>query len=56
MTIPGLTGRELAEQILAILPEIPIVLCPNYSEINNEKEKSIGIRDSIMKPVIKRNF
>jgi CheY-like chemotaxis protein len=57
LTMPNLTGTELAEQILAIRPEMPIVLCSGYSElINAEQAKNLGIRDFIMKPVIKRDF
>jgi len=56
-TMPNLTGTELAQKILAIRPEMPIVLCTGYSElINAEKAKELGIRDYIMKPVIKREF
>ena len=57
LTMPNLTGTELAEQILAIRPEMPIVLCSGYSElINAEQAKKLGIRDYIVKPVIKRDF
>ena len=52
MTMPKMTGAELAQKILAIRPSIPVVLCSGYSEvINEEKAKSIGIRDYVMKPV-----
>ena len=57
MTMPNLTGTELAKQVLAIRPEMPIVLCTGYSElIDDEQAKDLGIRDYIMKPVIKREF
>jgi CheY-like chemotaxis protein len=57
LTMPNLTGTELAEQILAIRPEMPIILCSGYSQlINAEQAKNLGIRDYIVKPVIKRDF
>jgi PAS domain S-box-containing protein len=52
MTMPDMTGAELAVQILKIKPGMPIILCTGYSEqINEEKAKSLGIRAFIMKPV-----
>jgi len=55
--MPNLTGTELAQKILAIRPEMPIVLSTGYSElITAEQAKELGIRDYIIKPVIKREF
>ena len=57
MTMPNMTGEELARRILAIRPEMPIILCTGYSElINEEKAKAISIRDYLMKPVIKKEL
>jgi PAS domain S-box-containing protein len=51
MTMPGLTGKELAKQLLAIRPDIPIILCTGFSEIMDEKQaREAGIREFIMKP------
>ena len=51
-TMPNMTGVELAEKILALRTDIPIVLCTGYSEqINETKAKSKGIRAFIMKPI-----
>ena len=48
---------ELAKQVPAIRPEMPIVLSSGYRLlINAEKAMSIGLRDNIMKPVIKSDF
>ncbi|MCK4837920.1 MAG: response regulator, partial [Desulfobulbaceae bacterium] len=53
MTMPTMTGAELAQKILAARPEIPIILCTGFSElINEQKAKAIGIREYIMKPII----
>ncbi len=53
MTMPKLTGAELAQKIMGIKPELPIVLCTGFSEsINDKKAKELGIRAFIMKPVV----
>jgi PAS domain S-box-containing protein len=50
-TMPRMTGRELAEEILRIRPNIPIILCTGFSEVIHEEEaKAMGIREFIMKP------
>jgi CheY-like chemotaxis protein len=55
--MPGLTGTELAEKILRIRPDIPILLCSGFSEtVNEEKPKAKGIRGYIMKPVLRREM
>jgi len=51
MTMPGLTGKELAKELLAVRPDMPIILCTGFSEQINEKQaKEIGVRGYIMKP------
>ena len=53
MTMPDMTGAELATRLLAIRADLPIILCTGYSEaINQEKAKEIGIREMLMKPVL----
>lgn len=57
MTMPNLTGAELAQQYLSIKPDALIILYTGFSElINEEKAKAIGICDYIMKPVIKKTL
>ena len=52
MTMPRLTGENLAKKVLTIRPDIPIILTTGYSElISPEKARSIGIRDFLMKPL-----
>ena len=53
MTMPKMTGADLAQKIIAIRPDVPIVLCSGFNEtIDEEKAKSIGFREFIMKPVV----
>ncbi|MBF0480426.1 MAG: response regulator [Desulfovibrionaceae bacterium] len=54
-TMPGMSGAELAREMLALRPEIPIVMSTGYSEtINPEKAAGLGIREYLLKPVLKR--
>lgn len=51
MTMPGLTGKDLAVKMLSLRPDIPIILCTGYSGlINEEKAKEIGVKALVMKP------
>lgn len=52
-TMPGLTGVELARAILAIRPDIPVVLCTGYSQmIDTEVSRDIGIKEFLHKPLL----
>ncbi|OGV51446.1 MAG: hypothetical protein A2X49_16985 [Lentisphaerae bacterium GWF2_52_8] len=51
-TMPGLTGLQLAEELLRRKPDLPIILCTGYSElISKEKVMELGIREFFIKPV-----
>lgn len=51
-TMPDLTGFELAQRILHIRPDIPIILTTGYSEMVDEvRSRQIGIREYLMKPL-----
>ena len=53
MTMPQLTGARLAQMMLKIRPNIPIVLCTGYSDsITEEKAKQIGIAEFVYKPLL----
>jgi len=57
MTMPGLTGKGLAEELMKIRPDIPIMLCTGYSDLITEEEaKNLGITEFIMKPISLREF
>lgn len=56
-TMPFMTGTQLAGEILKIRPHFPIIICTGFSEsISRENYKSIGIREFIMKPIIKKDI
>ncbi|HVO67998.1 MAG TPA: PAS domain S-box protein [Syntrophales bacterium] len=51
MTMPGMTGLELARELRAIRPDVPIILSTGFSELINEKRvKELGVRELVMKP------
>ncbi len=53
----GLTGMELAERIIGIRPDIPIILATGMIEqITTEEAGSLGIRNILMKPYNTRNL
>ncbi len=51
-TMPGLTGLELAREIAAFKPTLPVILCTGFSrDIDAESARKQGIRGFAMKPV-----
>jgi len=56
-TMPGITGIEIAEKIMRIRPDIPIILCTGYSTVINEDQaKAKGIRAFAMKPLSQKGL
>lgn len=54
MSMPNMDGDELAREILAIRPGIPIILCTGYNSKLNEKEVlAMGIQAYFLKPIIR---
>jgi CheY-like chemotaxis protein len=52
MTMPKMTGAKLAETLIRIRPDIPIILCTGYSSlIDEQKARELGIAAYMMKPV-----
>jgi PAS domain S-box-containing protein len=57
MTMPNITGIELARELMRIRPGIPVILCTGYGEaITPERLKSVGLRGLILKPIIRRQI
>jgi PAS domain S-box-containing protein len=51
-TMPQMTGLELAQELLALRPELPIILVTGFSQVvTPEKAKAAGVREFIMKPL-----
>lgn len=57
MTMPNMTGDQLAKEIMRIRPDLPIILCTGFSEqITKERAAGIGVRAFIMKPLAMREL
>ena len=56
-TMPEMTGLELAEKILAIRKEMPMIMCTGFSYVvDADKAKAAGIKAFAMKPLTKREI
>jgi PAS domain S-box-containing protein len=50
-TMPGMSGLELAEQVLKIKPDLPIILATGYShKISEQMAEEAGIKAFLKKP------
>jgi PAS domain S-box-containing protein len=57
MTMPYLTGDRLAAELLAIRPDLPVILCTGYSAgISKERTQALGIREFVQKPLVIREL
>ena len=57
MTMPDMTGIQLSNEIKAIRPNIPVVICTGFSDqINPKKSRELGIQGYVLKPVIRREI
>ncbi|WP_321491963.1 ATP-binding protein [uncultured Desulfobacter sp.] len=53
MTMPDMTGDQLAIKILSIKPDMPIIICTGFSErIGKKQAENIGVSGFLMKPVM----
>jgi CheY-like chemotaxis protein len=52
LNMPNITGDRLAGEMMAIRPEIPVIICTGFSEkIGSAEAQAIGVKDFLMKPV-----
>lgn len=57
LTMPKMTGVELARVITKIRSDIPIILCTGFSEkMTKEMGLEVGICEIVMKPIVKGIF
>lgn len=57
MTMPSLSGAQLAEELLQLRPELPIILYSGYSDnINRTQAREMGISDYLIKPISRKNL
>jgi CheY-like chemotaxis protein len=56
-TMPQMTGAELARQLHAIRPGIPVILCTGFSEaVNEATAQELDIRAFVLKPVKRKEI
>jgi signal transduction histidine kinase/ActR/RegA family two-component response regulator len=57
MTMPGVTGKELAREVLGLRPRLPVILCTGFSDaIDEATAREMGIRAFIVKPIVMREL
>jgi len=53
MTMPDMTGEDLAVELMRIKPATPVILCTGFStRIDNKKAMAMGIWAFVSKPVL----
>ena len=56
-TMPGMTGADLAKEVLALRADMPIIMCTGFSHlVDADKAKAAGIKAFAMKPLTKREI
>jgi CheY-like chemotaxis protein/anti-sigma regulatory factor (Ser/Thr protein kinase) len=57
MTMPQMTGDQLARRMMAIRPEIPVILCSGFTkQITRSGAKAMGVRALLTKPLFQREL
>ncbi len=57
MTMPNMTGDDLAARLMNIRADVPVILCTGYSErISRERAHELGIKEFILKPIVMREL
>lgn len=57
LTMPHVTGVELAEKMVQVRPELPIILCSGFGmKVSREAAASVGIREFLEKPASARTL
>jgi CheY-like chemotaxis protein len=52
--MPGTTGKEVIRELLAIRPNLPIILCTGYGHaMNVEEPRPVGVTAFLLKPFLK---
>ncbi|MBN1615492.1 MAG: PAS domain S-box protein [Deltaproteobacteria bacterium] len=54
MSMPNMTGDRLARELIAVRPDIPVIICTGFSDrMNPDQARAMGIKGFLMKPVVK---
>ncbi len=53
ITMPNMTGKDLAKELMSIRQDILVILCTCFSEkIDERRAKEMGISAFVMKPIV----
>ena len=57
LAMPNMTGIQLVQELWQIRPDTPVILCTGFSEkAETEKAESVGVREIVMKPAVKKEM
>jgi len=57
IVMPNMTGETLAEKLMDIRADIPIILCTGYSEkFTRQQASQMGVRSFLMKPLLMQDL
>jgi CheY-like chemotaxis protein len=57
MTMPRMTGVRLAQNLMDIRPDIPIILCTGFTDlIDTAQSRAMGIRAMVTKPLLRHEL
>jgi CheY-like chemotaxis protein len=57
LTMPQMTGLQLARRLIAIRPELPVILCTGFGDQDTEaRAGASAIRTVLLKPLILRDL
>jgi PAS domain S-box-containing protein len=57
LTMPKITGEDLAKEVMRIRSDIPVILFTGYSDIvSRERFAEAGIKDCLMKPLTRKDL
>ena len=57
ITMPNMTGKDLAKELMSIRQDILVILCTRFSEkIDERRAKEMGISAFVMKPIVMRDM
>ncbi len=57
LTMPKMTGEVLANELIRVRPDIPVILCTGFSaRMDEKKAMDMGIRAFVSKPILKREI
>ena len=52
MSMPGMTGDQLIQEMRAVQPEVPVIICTGFSDkVGPQEAASIGVQAFLLKPI-----